>query len=193
MTDAIFIFQFYPLILLKIKGPNLGFLLSYSIWSDSYFNRINHLSSKRSCKNEHHKELDSTSFPSFYFVLDGVVTPTQKIDGRPKKPRRHTTGGSTKEAQEDILIAKQIAEMKANGGKVVNELGQEIDPNSTLGRRQLIGMLKQRYGADIENYRSSIPAGEKVRSVLFIIQLFGVVFPSFNVLQRARPSNTILH
>jgi hypothetical protein len=83
--------------------------------------------------------------------------------------------------------------MKANGGKVVNELGQEIDPNSTLGRRQLIGMLKQRYGADIENYRSSIPAGEKVRSVLFIIQLFGVVFPSFNVLQRARPSNTILH
>ena len=53
--------------------------------------------------------------------------------------------------------------MEANGGKVVNELGQEIDPNSTLGRRQLIGMLKARYGADIENYRSSIPAGEKVR------------------------------
>ena len=52
--------------------------------------------------------------------------------------------------------------MQENGGKVVNELGQEIDPSSTLGRKQLIGMLKQRYGQDIENYRSSIPAGEKV-------------------------------
>ena len=53
--------------------------------------------------------------------------------------------------------------MQQNGGKVINEMGQEIDPNSTLGRKQLIGMLKQRYGQDIENYRSSISVGEKVR------------------------------
>lgn len=57
--------------------------------------------------------------------------------------------------------------MQENGGKVVNELGQEIDPSSTLGRKQLIGMLKQRYGQDIENYRSSIPPGEKVTYILF--------------------------
>uniref|UniRef100_A0A7M5WRC5 Actin interacting protein 3-like C-terminal domain-containing protein n=2 Tax=Clytia hemisphaerica TaxID=252671 RepID=A0A7M5WRC5_9CNID len=94
---------------------------------------------------------------------DGAVTPTSRTDARPKKPRRHTTG-SSKEAQEDLLIAKHFStEMQQNGGKVVNELGQEIDPNSTLGRKQLIGMLKQRYGQDIENYRSSISPGEKER------------------------------
>lgn len=56
-----------------------------------------------------------------------------------------------------------------NGGKIINEYGQEIDPNSTLGRKQLISMLKQRYGQDIENYRNSNDIGEKVGSSLFIL------------------------
>ena len=102
---------------------------------------------------------------------DGAVSPiSRSTDTRSKKPRRHTTG-SSKEAQEDLLIAKHFSgEMHENGGKVVNELGQEIDPSSTLGRKQLIGMLKQRYGQDIENYRSSIPAGEKV-NILILLNL----------------------
>lgn len=98
----------------------------------------------------------------YFFLTDGAVSSsTTPTDGRPKKPRRHTTGNS-KEDQEDLLIARHFSgEMRE--GKVINEMGQEIDPSSTLGRKQLIGMLKQRYGQDIENYRSSIPPGEKVR------------------------------
>ena len=93
-----------------------------------------------------------------------------------KKPRRHTTG-SSKETQEDLLIAKHFSnEMNENGGKVVNELGQEIDPSSTLGRKQLIGMLKQRYGQDIENYRSSIPPGEKV--IFYFHRTFSTIIPN---------------
>lgn len=111
---------------------------------------------------------DVLIFPSFF--LDSTATTyttSEKVDIRPKKPRRHTTGG-TKQTQEDILIAKHFTSEMENGGKVINEYGQEIDPNSTLGRKQLISMLKQRYGQDIENYRTSSDVGEKVCNTQFL-------------------------
>lgn len=78
---------------------------------------------------------------------------TESIEIRPKKPRRHTTEGG-KQTLDDIRLAKEINEATMNGGCVTNELGQEVDPNSTLGRKQLISMLKQRYGSEMENYRN---------------------------------------
>lgn len=49
-----------------------------------------------------------------------------------------------------------------NGDTIVNEIDQEIDPNSTLGRKQLIAMLKQRYGPEIEQFRTTEQISEKV-------------------------------
>ena len=69
---------------------------------------------------------------------------------RPRKPRRHTTCG-TKQTIEDIKLAKEL-----------NEIDQQVDPESTLGRKQLISMLKQRYGNEIEEYRNSGVVSEKV-------------------------------
>ena len=79
---------------------------------------------------------------------------------RPRKPRRHTTGG-TKQTNEDIKLAKELNEMNKTG-YITNEIDQQVDPESTLGRKQLISMLKQRYGNEIEEYRNSGVVSEKV-------------------------------
>ena len=79
---------------------------------------------------------------------------------RPRKPRRHTTGG-TKQTTEDIKLAKELNEMNKTG-YITNEIDQQVDPESTLGRKQLISMLKQRYGNEIEEYRNSGVVSEKV-------------------------------
>ena len=90
---------------------------------------------------------------------------SEKIElKRPRKPRRHTTGGA-KQTIEDIQLAKELNEMNKTG-YITNEIDQQVDPESTLGRKQLISMLKQRYGNEIEEYRNSGVVSEKV-SIFF--------------------------
>lgn len=93
---------------------------------------------------------------------DDSTPQSNKASARPRKPRRHTTGGS-KQTAEDIRRAKELA-AAMNGDTIVNEIDQEIDPNSTLGRKQLIAMLKQRYGPEIEQFRTTEQISEKERA-----------------------------
>lgn len=81
------------------------------------------------------------------------------------------------------MIAKHLTqEMQNGGGRIINEYGQEIDPHSTLGRKQLVSMLKQRYGQDIENYRTSNDISEKVREFSRNIYMYIVFHSNVNVL-----------
>ena len=89
-----------------------------------------------------------------------------EFDGKPKseeirtrKPRRHTTG-SGKQTIEDIQKAKEIVEMSNSSYKEAPE--NSLEGTNTLGRKQLISMLKQRYGPEIENYRNTREINEQV-------------------------------
>ena len=97
-------------------------------------------------------------------MIDGAATnvSNDKLEVKTsRKQRRHTTGG-TKQTVDEIQQAKQLT-LDMNGAVVLNEMDQEIDPNSTLGRKQLISMLKQRYGPEMDNFRASGEMSEKVK------------------------------
>ena len=72
--------------------------------------------------------------------------PSELQAAKARRPRRHTTGGSNKDA---IEKAKQMIadDPSIDTKKHENNLG-------TLNRKQLVSLLKTRYGDDIEKYRS---------------------------------------
>lgn len=95
---------------------------------------------------------NSVSYLSFNSVDDNKVRyleedPNQLQVAKARRPRRHTTGGSQ---QKDAI--EKARQMIAND--------QELDPRvheqnlGTLNRKELVSLLKTRYGDDIEKYRS---------------------------------------
>ena len=93
--------------------------------------------------------------------------PSELQAAKARRPRRHTTGGS--QQKDAIEKAKQ---MIANDPSIDTKAHEQN--YGTLNRKELVSLLKTRYGNDIEKYRSLKKVGNNSCQILKSCLLFSV-------------------